>query len=126
MYIFRPCSYDKLQQLIATHYFALQAWKLVDEAYIDGLEIVEDSNGVIIALIYYDAHRNEICEMFIQEFEVCPQYRRHGHGKKIIYQFLTEHPTSVELLPLGDDSVSFWKACGFEGDSFGMYYYPEE
>lgn len=126
MYTFRPCTYAELQVLIEKKHIMLHAWKLVAERYIEGLEIIEDSNQTIIALIYYDAHRNEICEMFIEEFEVSPPYRGQGHGRKIIHQFLCDHPTSAELIPLGEEAVMFWSACGFEGDSFGMYYYPEE
>ncbi len=126
MYIFRPCTYEELQQLIEEQYFVLEAWKLVGPAYIEGLEIVEDSSKAIIALVSYDAHRNENCEMYIQDFEVHSEYRRQGHGRGIIHQFLSDHPTSVELLPLNEDAVMFWKTCNFEGDILGMYYYPEE
>ena len=90
----------------------------------DGLEIIELADGTVIALIYYDPNRNENCEIFIMEFEVREDLRRMGHGKRIISQFLAEHSTSAELLPLGDATVSFWKSCGFEGDRFGLYYYP--
>ena len=125
-YTFRPCSYEELQQLIEEQYFVLEAWKLVEPAYIEGLEIVEDSSKTIIALVFYDAYRNENCEIYIQDFEVHAEYRRQGHGRRIIHQFLSEHSISVELLPLNEDAVMFWKACGFEGDILGMYYYPEE
>ena len=126
MYTFRPCTYGELQQLIATRHFVLQAWNLVDEGYIDGLEIVENSKGEIIALIYYDVDQKGMCEMNIQDFEVSPRYRRQGHGRKIIQQFLSQHPTSVNLTPLNEDVVLFWMECGFEGDILGMCFYPEE
>ena len=83
-----------------------------------------DKDNEIIALIYYDPYRNENCEMFIMEFEVREDLRRKGHGKLIIKQFLREHSISAELLPLSEESVLFWRACGFKGDRFGLYYYP--
>ena len=107
MYKFRQCVYTELQHILGLNIFEMQVWKIIDPAYINGLEIVETEEGEIIALIYYDSCRNENCEMFIMEFEVRKDVRRLGHGKRIIEQFLKEHQKSAELLPLGEESVEF-------------------
>lgn len=126
MYKFWQCTYEELHRIICQYEFGICPWEIIHPDYMDGLEVVESPAGEIVALIYYDPHRNENCEMFIMEFEVRNDLWRKGHGKHIILQFLAEHQTSAELLPLGDVSVRFWQSCGFEGDSLGLYYYPEE
>ena len=125
VYKFKPCSYEKLQKFIELDMLEMSAWKLITPEYINGLEFVESADDKIIALIYYEQDRNGHCEMFIMEFEVIKDFRRQSHGYKIIRQFLTNHQKSVELLPLGEESVAFWQSCGFVGDSYGLFYYPD-
>lgn len=126
MYNFRPCTYEELHKIIKLYGFSCCPWEIILSDYMDGLEIIETTDGTVIALIYYDPERNDNCEMLIMEFEVREDMRRMGHGRQIIRQFLLEHPTSAELLPSGDVAVSFWKSCGFVGDQFGQCYYPED
>lgn len=126
MYNFRQCTYEEFRQIVSQYSFESCPWELIDPAYIDGLEAVESQEGEIVALIYYDPCRNENCELLIMQFEVRKDLRRMGYGSRIISQFLSAHKTSMELLPFGDDAVCFWQSCGFEGDSFGLYYYPDE
>lgn len=123
-YIFRPCSHEELNRIIKLFAFTDCSWHIISPDYMDGLEIIEDKDNEIIALIYYDPYRNENCEMFIMQFEVRGDLRRKGHGKLIIKQFLREHAISAELLPQSEESVLFWRACGFKGDRYGLYYYP--
>ena len=126
MYKFFQCTYEELQRIISRYEFNVCPWKTIDPNYMNGLEVVESPEGEIVALIYYDPHLNQNCEMFIMEFEVRNDLWRKGYGKHIILQFLAEHQTSAELLPLGDVSVRFWQSCGFDGDRLGLYYYPDE
>ena len=81
-YIFRPCSHEELNSIIKLFAFTDCPWHLISPDYMDGLEIIEDKDNEIIALIYYDPYRNENCEMFIMEFEVREDLRRKGHGNK--------------------------------------------
>lgn len=126
MYNFRACTYEELQQIIKCYGFTWCSWEIILPDFMNGLEIIESSDGEVIAMIYYDPNRNDNCELLIMLFEVREDLRRLGHGQRIIRQFLAEHSSSAELQPAGDIAVSFWKSCGFVGDSFGLYYYSED
>lgn len=126
-YNFRPCSFLELKQFVTEKRFVMTIWPLVEEKYMDNLEVVEDNNGVAIALILYNyLEDRHTCELQIGEFEVTPCLRGQGKGKEIILQFLKEHPTSVELMALDDGAAEFWRKCGFTGEVSGMYFYPDE
>lgn len=56
--------------------------------------------------------------LLIEWFEVFPEYRRQGYGKRIINFLLSQyklntHSCSVFVTPLDENVKQFWLKCGF-------------
>lgn len=118
MYRFDKCSYEELQIIRQTEKLHLSGWGFLTKEYIDETNKIYDEAEIMIALINYYFNDDKKDKMCIALFEVFPQYRNSGHGKKIIAQFLKNYQGEVDLLPSNEENESFWKQCGFKSGCY--------
>lgn len=118
MYRFDKCSFEELQIIRQSENLLLSGWVLLKKEYIDETKKIYDEAETMIALInfYFNDEKKE--KMCIALFEVFPQYRNSGLGKKIIAQFLKNYQGEVDLLPSNEANESFWKQCGFKSGCY--------
>ena len=118
MYTFIQLTHAELNQICSDKNWST-IWKLIEPPCVQSCEKVIDNVGNLIAVIYYDLTDNP---KLICKFEVRSDLRNQGHGRKIIAQFLKQHPFEFHLFPDGEDAERFWRKCGFEGDQYELWY----
>ena len=118
MYTFIQLTHAELNKICSDGKWS-NIWNLIEPQYVKYCEKVLDDIGNLIAIIYYDLTDNP---KLICKFEVKTDLRNQGHGRKIIAQFLKEHPVNFHLFPDSEDAERFWRTCGFEGDRYELWH----
>ena len=108
LYKFKKSSFEEFTAIINEYSFNLGGWKLIMKEYSNYIEKIENENGDLIALIHFWFDTNEDSKLCIAYFEVLKDYRRKGHGKRIITKFLERYPNEIILTSTDDVADKFW------------------